>query len=239
MELIFIHGWGFDASFWDELAAQLPQFRQKRIDLGFFGETANEVDDAIPSILVGHSLGFVHGMRSRKNWAGWVAINGFAHFVATPTQAGCVPESSLREMKEKMTKDPPRTLARFYSSIGATPPVTAAAPRIERLHEALDELLAIDLDGALRSMPGLALASRNDPLVPVAASEALAVPSARIQWHATGGHMLPQSAAPWCAEAIAGFVKETQFASKEKRVAIQHGLSPSPLGGGLGGGSAR
>jgi pimeloyl-[acyl-carrier protein] methyl ester esterase len=207
MELIFIHGWGFDASFWDELAAQLPQFRQKRVDLGFFGEATNDVGGDEKSILIGHSFGFVHGMRSRKKWAGWVAINSFQHFVATPVQAGCVPESSLRETKEKMTKDPQRTLARFYASIGATPPVTPAAPRIERLLESLDELLAIDIDGALRSMPGLALASRNDPLVPVATSEALAVPTAKIHWHETGGHMLPQSAAPWCAEAIMDFVR--------------------------------
>jgi len=37
MSLLFCHGWGFDAAFWDALAAALPEFAQVRDDAGYFG----------------------------------------------------------------------------------------------------------------------------------------------------------------------------------------------------------
>jgi pimeloyl-ACP methyl ester carboxylesterase len=209
MRLVFIHGWGFEAGFWDGLAGLLPQFRQRRVDLGFFGEPADFVEDETPSLLVGHSLGFVHGMRSGAKWAGWVAINSFPRFVATDTEAGCVPAAALRGMRRNLMSDPQRTLYEFYSRIGATPPALTTAPQLERLRDGLDELRDADSGAARRAShkPGLVLAAQNDPLVPCATSEALVDSHAQIRWHADGGHMLPLNAAPWCAEAIMEFIK--------------------------------
>jgi pimeloyl-[acyl-carrier protein] methyl ester esterase len=210
MQLVFIHGWGFEARFWDALAALLPGYKYRRIDLGFFGEAADDIHDGAPSILVGHSLGFLYGINRYKNWAGWIAINSFSRFVATDSKAGCVNTAALRTMRKKLPNDPQDTLAEFYALIGATASPAKAAPRVERLCEGLDELRDSDIGGALAAAakPGLALAARNDPLVPVAASEALQVPHARLYWHPDGGHLLPQSAAPWCAEKMTGFMKE-------------------------------
>ena len=66
MELVFIHGFGFDASVWDPLFELLPQFKKRRIDLGFFGAAAEPLRLEGPSVLVGHSLGFLHGLRDAK-----------------------------------------------------------------------------------------------------------------------------------------------------------------------------
>jgi len=210
MRLVFIHGWGFDPHFWDVLAAALARFPQTRVDLGFFGGAVDRVRDDEPAILIGHSLGFLHGMRARKNWAGWVAINSFPRFVATPTEAGCVSAASLRAMRGGLLKDAPKTLADFYRLIGAAAPAAAVTPHVESLRDGLDVLRDASFDPAVVAGTGLVLAAKNDPLVPIATSAALAASADRIAWHAGGGHLLPQNATAWCAEQIVGFVDDAQ-----------------------------
>lgn len=212
MQLVFIHGWGFEAGFWDALASQLPQFRQERVDLGFFSDATNESRDDEPSLLIGHSLGFVHGMRSGKNWAGWVAINSFPRFVATESKLGCAPAAVLHRMKKQLLHNPENTLTEFYELIVAKSPAVDAVPHVRRLCDGLDELRDADIGEALRlsAKPGLVLAAKNDPLVPPATSEALAGFHTQLEWHPDGGHILPQSAAPWCGTAITRFI-ETHF----------------------------
>ena len=209
MNLVFIHGWGFGPGFWDPLAALLPQYQQRRLNLGFFGEATKDVTDNEASILIGHSLGFVHGMKMKKNWSGWIAINSFPRFVATEESAGCIPAAVLLRMQKQLQRDPKKTLADFYHLIGAETPATSAKPCLERLNEGLDELRHSDIreDLAHHKM-GLVLAAQNDPLVPMATSESMASSNTTLVVHPTGGHVLPQSAAPWCAEAITNFIAE-------------------------------
>ena len=40
LSLLFCHGWGFDAAFWNSLAALLPEYAQVRDDAGYFGNPA-------------------------------------------------------------------------------------------------------------------------------------------------------------------------------------------------------
>jgi pimeloyl-[acyl-carrier protein] methyl ester esterase len=209
IELVFIHGWGFDASFWDPLAALFASYPQRRIDLGFFGEQNSALPEGNEKILIGHSLGFIHGLRQKQNWAGWAAINGFARFVEAPGKTGCVPAAALRDMRLRFSSDPAKTLKDFYSFIGARAPQTVSLDA-DRLREGLDELRGEDVSGIVSALdvPGLVLASRSDPLVPVAASEALAKKTrqAKLKWHERGSHVLPQSDPAWCAQAIKEFL---------------------------------
>ncbi len=302
IELVFIHGWGFDAGVWDRLAEHLSDYPQRRLDLGFFPErhsgkiaflpqqkcdfirnpvsssagnflpiekldsgsiffrpaslteekiVQNDVRHDVRRILIGHSLGFLHGLMQHQDWAGWVAINGFRRF--TPD---CVPPAALRDMRRRLSADPEETLRRFYATIGIIeedterlssprrrgssvvrpPDKDLHAPQTRRdwipafagmtteswiyklkdhtnqprLRDGLDELRDGDATGTLSSLQasGLVLASRNDPLVPVAATEALAsASSATLAWHETGGHILPLSDPEWCAEQIKNYVK--------------------------------
>jgi pimeloyl-[acyl-carrier protein] methyl ester esterase len=212
MKLIFIHGWGFDAGFWDRLAPLLPEFGQQRIDLGFFGKKTDDVQPE-ENILVGHSLGFVHGMRNSQNWAGWVAINCFPRFVSDGDKIGCVEPAVLRTMRQQLAKNPERTLTAFYELIGASQMV-AASSDLDNLSAGLDELRDADIGGLLQTntKPGLILAAKNDPLVPVSTSEAMAVSNKRLRWHPTGGHILPQSEAAWCAKVIEDFMEANKEA---------------------------
>lgn len=209
MELVFVHGWGFDAHFWDPVCAWLSQFRQRRMDLGFYGNPSAAPPFDNEAILIGHSLGFVHGFTQKKDWGGWIAINSFPRFIYNTDQSGCVAAVELRGMKTFLALDSAKTLRGFYDRIGAEPP--EGSPNVERLRSGLDELRDGDVESVFATLdaPGLVLAARNDPLVPIATSEALGRMAKKggIMWHETGGHILPLRDPVWCAEAIQGFVQ--------------------------------
>ncbi len=208
MELVFVHGWGFEASFWDPLAAFLTDYPQQRVDRGYFGSKRDLVKTNQKSVLIGHSLGFVHGLSLRQDWAGLIAINSFARFIREENKMGCVAPSVLRDMRMRLVADPAKTLGDFYGLIGAKPP--AGTPDTARLREGLDELRDTDCGASLAALdvPTLILASRDDELVPVKASEALAreAMQGRLEWHSTGNHTLPQSDPDWCALHIKRFL---------------------------------
>jgi pimeloyl-[acyl-carrier protein] methyl ester esterase len=208
MELVFIHGWGFDARFWDALGALLPKYEKRRVDFGYFGTPA-PIPTSPDSILIGHSLGFLHGIRQKQGWRGWVAINSFRRFLRTDTQAGCASDAELRELKIGLSADPARALDTFYDRIEA--PVPEGMPDLERLRAGLEELRYGDISGTLEQMDarGLVLASRNDPLVSPKVSEALcaSVRHGELRWHETGGHALPLRDPDWCALMIDDFLK--------------------------------
>ncbi len=210
MKLIFIHGWAFDASFWGELSAFLPQYEQQRMDLGFFAESSAEDIIAEKSILVGHSLGFVRGLNLTKNWAGIIAINSFPNFVEQTNRVGCVAPLALRSMRQKLGVNAQKTLDDFYRLTGAIPPQKPSVPNINRLKEGLDELRDVK-DSNLMTMqnkPNLILAASNDPLVPQAVTESFSTVTANILWHDDGGHLLPRNDPAWCASAITGFMQK-------------------------------
>ncbi|HEU0118856.1 MAG TPA: alpha/beta fold hydrolase [Alphaproteobacteria bacterium] len=205
MKLVFIHGWGLTPGFWDDVASRLSEFRHHRIDLGFFGPPSLPANDDEPSILIGHSLGFVHGLSTHQNWRGWVAVNSFPRFLKTKTQPGCSSAAELRDIRIRLENDPHQTLKDFHGYIGARTP--AGEAQAERLREALDFLRDGDASAVLETLaaPGLVLASKNDPLVPAETSAALAE-GRSIEWHDKGGHVLPQNDPNWCAESIRLFV---------------------------------
>jgi pimeloyl-[acyl-carrier protein] methyl ester esterase len=215
-ELVFVHGWGFDARFWDTLGGYLPQFRQTRIDLGFFdagsAALAERVRNASLSrgkkILIGHSLGFACGIRHRQKWSGWIAINSFSRFVRTPILPGCVTAATLRDMRMRLKADPGTCLQDFYRFIGGMP--VGGALNAERLREGLDELRSTAIEDKIAALdvPGLVLAGRKDPLVPLEVSEKLgtyAKEGAPVV-HNRAGHLLAQTDPVWCAEKITDFV---------------------------------
>lgn len=205
--LVFIHGWGFDASFWDPLAARLAQFPQTRVDLGFFGPERG-IEDSASSILVGHSLGFLHGINARRDWRGWIAINGFARFLSAEGKPGCATPAALRDMRARLQAGPGKTLRDFHRSIGSRAP--AGEPDPARLRAGLDELRDIAIEDALTilSAPGLALVGEKDPLVPPAVSGRFNqwVKSGDLLIRGGGNHIIPWSESKWCAESIIDFL---------------------------------
>jgi pimeloyl-[acyl-carrier protein] methyl ester esterase len=208
IKLVFIPGWGLDAHFWDALSELLSQFPQVRVDLGFFGALSEERENSQPCILIGHSLGFFHGLKERQDWRGWIAINGFLRFTETGAKTGCVTQASLRAMRRRLQSDPSKTIQDFCRLIGT--PVPDGMPNFERLREGLDELSQYDIEDILTefNVPGLVLAGCNDPLVPLPASEALGRLAGHggLRFHEKAGHLLPQTEPSWCARQITNFL---------------------------------
>jgi pimeloyl-[acyl-carrier protein] methyl ester esterase len=207
-ELVLIHGWAFDAHFWETLKALMPGFKLTSLDLGFFGEARTELAEKTqPRILVGHSLGFAHGVKTYDDWDGWIAINGFARFIKTDAMIGCVEPTVLREMRQRLQSDADKTLQDFYRLIGAKPP--QGTPNPQSLRRGLDELMECDVGDWLSShkIPGLALAGKKDPLVPIFVSKELGKLARKggLMLHEKAGHLLPQTEPVWCAQAIGNF----------------------------------
>lgn len=200
--LVFIHGWGFTPSVWDALAAQLPEFPQQRIDMGYWGERQDVAFVDSPQILVGHSLGLLRGLKLHHHWSGWVAINGFLNFVPD-----CVQMTVLREMRRRLVVDPLQTLERFYALIKADDFMLKALPHVERLKEDLDFLQETRIDRSDLKQRGLVLASEKDPLVPIKASLAFAT-RALIEWHKGAGHLLPWQDPMWCVSHIRHYLSD-------------------------------
>ena len=116
MILLFIHGWGFDAAFWDELAGLLPGFRTEIDDRGYFGRPyAPRIDG--DCVIVAHSFGAMRALAAPPpHWRGLVAINGFDRF--TPG----VPRRVLDRMIAKFAEEPVTVLAEFRRRCGDNAP---------------------------------------------------------------------------------------------------------------------
>lgn len=203
MILLLRHGWGFDAGFWDELAAALPAWRIVRDDRGYFGAAA-EPDLAEPHIVVAHSFGAMRALaQPSAACRGLVAINGFDRF--TPG----ISRRVVDRMIARFEHEPAAVLAEFRRRCGDERPFGSADAG--RLQGDLVMLRDGDCSAAAAAlpMPILSLQGALDPLLPAPMREqafaAGLVVERRIHPH--GGHLLPFTQAAWCARAVAAFAE--------------------------------
>jgi pimeloyl-[acyl-carrier protein] methyl ester esterase len=209
VRLVFVHGWALGPESWDFLSPLLGIFPQARVDLGYFG--APRLPDPLPGdILVGHSAGFLWGLRQRADWAGMVAINSFSRFCLDAQGRGCVNPASLRAMRTQFARDAGDCVKNFRASIGAPP--TLGRAQESPLAENLELLRSFDaaqhLDGKLL----LVLAAKDDALAPAGEAENLAQASrGSLVFSETGGHGLPWTAPEFCAEKIEEFLQAHEF----------------------------
>ncbi|MEQ8194302.1 MAG: alpha/beta hydrolase [Rhodospirillales bacterium] len=206
---VFVHGWGFDAGFWDGVRAHLPEAETLTVDLGFRGPA--EGLKAMPpgrTVAVGHSLGFLWLLHEKPfAWDGLVSINGFAKFTASDGFPSGIDGRMVARMKDKIRTTPEAVVADFLGACGhADPPDTLAPAALDpaALERGLDWLMAWDGRAALQGETVLALAGRADPIVPPDLSEASF--GRNLQWH-EGGHLLPVTAPAWCADRLRAFAR--------------------------------
>lgn len=207
--LVFVHGWGFDASFWNPLRAALSEFDDLAFDLGFLGdESLPEVPAGGRRVAVGHSTGFLWLLKAKPfAWDALVSINGFSRFVEGEGFRPAVAPRLLDRMIARLGHCPEEVTADFLARCGSREKPGRLNP--ERLHEGLIWLRDWDARAELDSdsTPVLVLAGKRDPIVPVAMTEHCFAANSRIvrHWHETGGHLLPLSAPAWCARHIREF----------------------------------
>ncbi len=203
MRLLFLHGWGFDAQFWDGLAAALPEFDAHRMDRGYFHAPSSPPMEG-PFIAIAHSLGAMHLLRDPPaNCRGLVAINGFDCFTATSDFPGVAPRIVTRMMTQ-LARAPRQIVADFRLKCGTDAPFPDPDPT------PLRDDLALLLDGDCRTnstqwkLPLLALHGAQDPILPsdMRANLFAHTPQLAQVTLSDGGHLLPLTHAAWCASQI-------------------------------------
>jgi pimeloyl-[acyl-carrier protein] methyl ester esterase len=109
-------------------------------------------------------------------------------------------------MRRGLRRDPGQTLEAFWRGCGTERFASPEALNVERLDEGLGWLLDWDEAEAKAKLacPILALAARDDAVVPQAMSEAIWGVD-NIRWSETGGHMLPLRHPEWCAGHVLDF----------------------------------
>ena len=194
MHVVLVHGWGFNASIWTPLIAQLGNAAVTLVDLGF---VAGAPSEALPSedadwpgdaIAVGHSLGVLWLLKQGgRRFRGLVSCQGFDRYCSH------VPKSRVTALKRGIDRDPAGTMDAFWRSCEAPGFAPASALKADRLREGLDWLIqwnAEDIRKTLRC-PVLSLATQDDVIVPPAMSEAI-WGKENLVWMPEGGHVLPQ-----------------------------------------------
>lgn len=208
MKLLFVHGWGFDASFWDALAARLDGYEHERDDRGYYGAPAPMVCDG-RCIAITHSFGTMRLLAEPPpGLAGVVAINGFDRFIAGPGYPG-VPPRLVETMIARFDRAPHHVLDEFRARCGCGP----AHPRIDqaRLAADLERMRTTDVRGVTAGLdtPLLSLHSAHDRIVPAAMRDAALAGSGKLERriHPHAGHLLPTDEPDWCAATIAAFLE--------------------------------
>lgn len=207
---VLVHGWGFGPEVWDGVRAALPAGDGLTVDLGFAGPPAlPAIPAGRPVVAVGHSFGALWLLHEQPfAWDGLVLVNGFPRFTEGDGFAPATPRRLIDRMIARFEADPRAVATDFLRRCGcdAPPPETLDATRLGDALRALRALRDWDARAALAktSVPTLALAGRQDPIVPPAMTEH-ALADLPVDWHAEGGHLLPLTAPGWCAERLAAF----------------------------------
>lgn len=195
--LLFLHGWGFDASIWAPLRAAMPEFDAVMWDRGYFDTaTAPEIDG--PVLAIGHSLGaLLLALGAPKLSIGLVAINGFDRFAGDEA----VPTRVIERMRKRFAEAPAEVLADFRTRCGAN----GAPKSFDTAALAADLTLLAEADArGVFPAPTLALHGADDPILN-SQMRGLVFAGAVRETFPEAGHLLPLTHSGWCADRIRAF----------------------------------
>ena len=198
--ILFVHGWGYDAHFWDPLRATLRDVPSVALDLGYFG-AANATLPRDVTLLVGHSLGFLWLARqSALRHLPLVGINAFPRFLEAEDYRPAISARVLERMRRHVLSDTRSVLEDFWTRAGASGP--DGEPKAAALAEGLDHLAAWDEreNLAARASPTRLIAGREDAIVPATMTD-MASRGSEMTW-LPGGHALPRTHAAEIARLI-------------------------------------
>jgi len=206
MHFVFVHGWGFNPAIWRDVIRNTGNAEVTLVDLGFIaGGPRAATEWPGDAVAVGHSLGLLWllhraAKEGRAPFRALVSVQGFDRF--------CPPISPSRVagMRRGLRRDAYQTLQAFWRGCGTEPFASPGALNVGRLDEGLGWLMDWDETEtkAKLACPTLALAARDDAVVPQAMSEAI-WRSDTIRWSSTGGHVLPLKHPEWCANHVLDF----------------------------------
>lgn len=185
MNLVFCHGWGASATIWDPLKPFLKQCVFWNYD-----ELPLSLKNSSEKLIgVGHSLGFPKLLESGISFDMLIGIQTFTQF-----------KPDIRPMLNAFRKNPVLTLQKFSKTSGV--PVHFRNICYKKLEEDLQNLPLIHI---IPNIPHLALASLDDPIVPV---EYVYQQFKNIAIHPNGLHNLMAYDPAWCSQQILSYVHQ-------------------------------
>jgi pimeloyl-[acyl-carrier protein] methyl ester esterase len=203
-QIIWSHGWGFDASFFKPLCHALPEYDHLVIDWGYFGQKhlPKPYGDQ-PLIGIGHSLGFAKLLELDFPFSRLISLGGFTRFCQTDEFEEGMSQRVLQRMQTKFKKNPQQVLIDFQVSCGYSHPILPVESINEQLLQAdLDKLMTVAL--LLPSIPCLAIAGLADQVCPLPQQQTL-FSSVKIM---SGEHNFPQVSPFETAKTIQNFLRD-------------------------------
>lgn len=201
MELVFIHGWGFDRNVWHRVTDAFTDVNCHYVELGFTGKPPH-LDVPANAVVIGHSLGVMWALHHAPSTIrGLVSIAGFDCFAAH------VPAKEIRAMQRNLRDDPERQMKSFYAACGYVPFFNVETMNLMKLDHGLKCLLEWDERILLKNLacPVMALGAEDDLIVPPPMSHAI-WDRYDLRMSEKGGHILPITRHEWCAENIREFI---------------------------------
>ncbi|NHO32470.1 alpha/beta hydrolase [Acetobacter sp. LMG 1636] len=219
MRVVFVHGWSFDRSFWEPVIRKLG-YETHSLDHGFFGTPDLMIPEDEPVMAVGHSLGLLWLLSTDNLPDGSciLGINGFTRFTRAPDFSAGVAPRVLDRMRTGLHRGAGDVIRQFRTNCGLaaehieerTSPAEAG-PVPEQLQRGLDLLQSGDARSS-RCQVRAALASRDDPIVTVAMTEACFSEN-QLCWSETGGHLLPLTQPDLCSRFIRNAMERHDYAT--------------------------
>lgn len=202
--IVFVHGWGFDASFWDGICEKFSGYSVSCVDLGFFGKEDKHLPER--AIYITHSMGLAWTLEHAPEIEALVVINGFTKFCASDDWSDGVAERMLTRMIRQFERIPEKVWMDFMGNSGLVDPRFPGNADVDQLKAGLEYLLTADVRQKYHSLscPKSILASQDDAIVP----EKLTVASFEtdIIWYKDAKHVLPLNNPADCARHIQEFL---------------------------------
>ncbi|MFT8364912.1 MAG: biotin synthase [Gluconobacter cerinus] len=198
VSLYLVHGWGFDASFWDPMLQHLPSLKASVVDKGYFGCPYAAPKPEQPYLAIGHSAGTLDLLgQDLPECLGLIMFNGFGRFSESNDFLEGVSLRVLERMKRQLQRSPKTVLNDFRQRCGTDKPIPSD-PVTAVLNQGLEHLIQNDERNAvirwenrLHWMTGM-----SDPFLPAQAG--FSVPGERVE----GGHLLPLEQPELCADFV-------------------------------------
>lgn len=200
--ILFVHGWGYDAHFWDPLRSALGNVRSAALDLGYFGPARTAIPHGV-TIIVGHSLGFLWLLRQHAlRHLPLIGINPFPRFLESADYSPAIAPRVLERMKRRIAIDPRGVLAEFWQRAGAVGPEESPDP--VALAQGLDQLATWDEreNLATRASSVRLITGEEDAIVPADMTR-MAFRNFAVD-RLPGGHALPRTHPAALAALIVG-----------------------------------
>ncbi|WP_417789108.1 alpha/beta fold hydrolase [Terasakiella pusilla] len=206
-DLVFVHGWGFDKSFWQDVIAHLQDFTCHSLDLGFYGKPDMRL--STEAVYVTHSMGLCWLLDRKTDLKGLVSVNGFTKFCAADDFVEGVNPRVLKRMIRQFTKTPETVWSDFMKNSGLTDAVFAAEADVQAMADGLAYLETCDVHNQYSNLtcPKRALVGDADLIVPKKMSEASFAHD--LICYKGGNHLLPLYQPKWVADQLRDFLDQT------------------------------